>query len=59
MMTLGEMTFKSYVIFGSFLKIIKFDLQTQISILGAPFWHWLRLSMLVIKIFVAHYQQLS
>ena len=59
MMNLGEITFRSNENFGIFLKIIQFDLQNQIFILGAPFWHWLRLSMPVIKIFVTHYQQLS
>ena len=58
-MTLREMTFSSNVISGKILKQIQLNLQNQIFILGAPFCHWLSLSIPIIKIFVIHYQQLS
>ena len=53
-LTLGKVTFSSIVIFGKFLKKIYLDLQNQIFVLGAPFLHWLTLSLPVIKIFVTH-----
>ena len=49
---------KSINFLVSFWKKNQLNFQNQIFILGAPFRHWIRFSITVIKIFVTHHQQL-
>ena len=53
LMTSGKMSYDFWQVFEK----NTLDFQNQFFILGASFWHWLRYSIPVIKIFVACYYQ--
>ena len=57
LMILGKMTSSPNVIPSKFWKNIRLNLQNTIFILGASFWHWLRLSIPGIEIMNSSYDQ--